>query len=410
MPLTTRRRILSSVLATLVAAACGDGGTPPPPPPPIPTIGLGPAAVTFADTAGTPSPAAATVTVSNVGSLDLTGLSTGTIVYGGSASGWLSVSMNGSQAPVTLTLTASNAGLAGGTYTATVPVISSVASNSPANLVVTYNVHAQLPPEILLAGGDIADCNDDVDEATAGILDSVPGTIATLGDNAYPDGSPQDFAVCFGNSWGRHKARIKPALGNHEYETDLNAAPYFAYFGSVAGTPGKGYYSYDLGAWHIIVLNSNIDARDGSPQMQWLQQDLAAASNQCTLAYFHHPRFTSSGRQATTGLMAPAVRLLYEARAEVVLAAHDHLYERFAPLNPAGNPDAARGIRHFTVGLAGSDASTAYQFGTILATSESRQNTAAGVLMLTLWSDRYSWQYLTVAGTTFSDTGTTSCH
>lgn len=400
------RRIFAAGIALIVAAACGGDG-PTPPPPPAPAIALGPSSVTVQDTTFTSSPAPISIAVTNSGTGDLTGLAVGAITYGAGASGWLSASLSGAGAPATLTLTLANAGLAAGTYTATVPVTAPNAVNAPQAVTVTYVV-AEQPPAFLLAGGDIASCRHDIDEMTAQLLDTLPGTVAALGDNVYDNGTAQEYADCYHPTWGRHKARTMPAAGNHDYNT-AGAAGYYGYFGAAAGDPSKGYYSYDLGAWHIIVLNSNIAAQQGSLQYTWLQQDLAAAPNRCTLAYWHHPRFTSGTRQTTTARMADAVKVLYDAGVEVALVGHDHLYERFAPQNDQGVADP-RGIRHFTVGMAGSDASSAYQFGTILATSEVRQNTAAGILKLTLRPDRYDWQYVPVAGATFNDTGSTTCH
>lgn len=398
-------RVRLGILTVLLAACGGDGGTPPPPP--APAIGLSASSITVNDTAGTSSPAAVTVNITNAGDASLTGIGVSGITYGAGASGWLNASLSGADAPASLSLAPLNTGLAGGTYTATVPVTAGSAVNSPQNIVVTYVVAAA--PAILIAGGDIAMCDKDVDEQTAALLDALPGTIATLGDNAYPNGTAAEFANCYDPSWGRHKARTRPSAGNHEYNTP-GATGYYGYFGAAAGDPAKGYYSYDLGSWHIIVLNSNILAGEGSSQLTWLRQDLAAASNKCTLAYWHHPRFTSGLRQSTTGYSADLFKALYDANADLVLTAHDHFYERLMPQDAAGNADAARGIRQFIVGMAGSDANSAYQFGTILATSEVRQNIAAGVLKLTLWPDRYDWQYVPVAGANFTDTGSTTCH
>src|SRR5829696_1786173 len=154
--------------------------------------------------------------------------------------------------------------------------------------------------EVIVAAGDIADCTGEGDEATAKLVGDIDGaTVLTLGDNAYPDGAAQDFEECYEPSWGQFKERTRPTLGNHEYETE-GAAAYFDYFGEAAGDPDEGYYSYDLGAWHIVALNSNcgeaeIRCGPGSAQTEWLKEDLAANSDegQCTLAYMHHPRFSS---------------------------------------------------------------------------------------------------------------------
>lgn len=270
------------------------------------------------------------------------------------------------------------------------------------------------PPQVVLASGDISSCTQDWDEATAKIIDTIPGTVAVLGDQVYDVGSPDEYANCYGPTWGRFRSRTRPAPGNHDYAT-VNAAGYYGYFGLAAGDPAKGYYSYDLGKfWHVVVLNSAW--REGGPafgqgsaQLDWLRADLAASSRQCTLAYWHHPRW-SSGNHAPDTSAAPVWRVLYAAGADLVLNGHEHFYERFAPMNPDGAADNAYGIRQITTGMAGTGASSGYPFGTPLAASEMRQNIAAGIIKLTLDSAGYSWQYLHVVGASFSDAGSGSCH
>ena len=264
---------------------------------------------------------------------------------------------------------------------------------------------------VLLAAGDIAECTSSGDEATANLLDGLQGTIVTLGDNVYPVGSTTDFANCYNGSWGRHKDRTRPSPGNHEYLT-AGASGYFAYFGSIAGDPAKGYYSYNLGPWHIVVLNSNsscttISCSATSQQVQWLRADLAANPNACTLAYWHHPRFNSGAQHGNNTAVAPFWVALYELGADVVLNGHEHVYERFAPQNPDGGADAVRGIRQFTVGTGGADH---YSFGTIKPNSEARSGNAAGVLRLILKENGYDWQFISAAGSTFSDSGSGTCH
>ena len=407
--MSTTHRLVSGLTALIIAAACaGDPPTPPPPPDPEPAIGLSTASVTVSDTTFTTAPSPITITITNAGTGTLEQLALGPVSYGAGATGWLTASISGTTAPATITLSFANDSLAEGTWTASIPVIATGAVNTPQTITISYDVTMH-PPEFLLAGGDIASCSHDIDEATAKLLDVLPGTVAPLGDNVYTNGTAEEYANCYAPTWGRHKARTMPAPGNHDYNTP-GAAGYYGYFGAAAGDPAKGYYSYDLGQWHIVVLNSNIDAKQGSAQLAWLRQDLAAAPNRCTLAYWHHPRFTSGTRQGDTGRMVDVVQELYDRGVEVALVGHDHLYERFTPQTPQGVADGPRGTRHFTVGMAGSDARTAYQFGTILATSEVRQNTAAGILKLALWPDRYEWEYVPVAGATFTDTGSTSCH
>ncbi len=261
----------------------------------------------------------------------------------------------------------------------------------------------------LVAAGDIATCEDDADEATALLLDQITGTVATLGDHVYDDGTPREFADCYDPTWGRHKARTRPAPGNHDYET-RGARGYFGYFGEAAGHPRRGYYSYDLGAWHVVALNSNCDATDdcaaGSDQERWLRADLAAHPAACTLAYWHHPRF-SSGEHGNAEAMEPIWLALYEAEADVVLSGHDHLYERFAPQNPRGEADPDRGIAEFVVGTGGKDL---YGFERAQPNSEVRNNDTFGVLKLTLHPSGYDWEFVPVAGGTFHDAGSRRCH
>ena len=262
---------------------------------------------------------------------------------------------------------------------------------------------------VLAGAGDIARCSSSGAEATAKLLDSIPGTVFTTGDNAYESGTATEFQKCYDPTWGRHKARTKPSVGNHEYNTP-GASGYFGYFGAATGDPTKGYYSYDLGEWHIVALNSMCEKVGGcgatSPMVSWLKQDLAANPNACTLAYFHHPLF-SSGEHGNQTKMRPTWDALYAANAEVVLNGHDHSYERFAPQRPDGTLDSARGIREFVVGTGGG---SHYAFGTIKANSQVRNSNTYGVLKLTLHPTSYEWKFVPVAGKTFTDSGTTSCH
>src|SRR5436190_900506 len=258
---------------------------------------------------------------------------------------------------------------------------------------------------VLVGAGDIASCSSTADEATANLLDGIPGTVFTAGDNAYENGAAADYANCYNPSWGRHKARTHPAPGNHEYST-AGAAGYFGYFGAAAGDPDKGYYSYTLGAWHIIVLNSNLATNAGSPQETWLRADLAPRPVKCTLAIWHHPRF-SSGPHGSSTAVQPLWDDLYAANADVVIVGHDHLYERFAPQTPTGQADAARGIREFVAGTGGAGL---YVFATPAPNSQVKNNTTHGVLKLTLYGDRYDWKFVPVAGSSFTDSGTGRCH
>jgi hypothetical protein len=275
--------------------------------------------------------------------------------------------------------------------------------NLVANVPIVVTARASVA--VLVGAGDIATCTLQGDEKTAALLDGISGDVFTAGDNAYPNGSPAEFASCYGNSWGRHKGRTHPALGNHEYNT-LGASGYFEYFGAKAGDPTKGYYSYELGPWHIVVLNSNIGMNAGSAQEQWLRSDLAMHPTRCVLAVWHHPRF-SSGEHGNNAGTQPVWQALYDAGADVVVTGHDHLYERFAPQNGAGELDRSRGIRQFIVGTGGAEM---YSFIKIQPNSEVRNNETFGVLKLTLYTDRYEWRFMPVAGSSFTDNGSASCH
>jgi acid phosphatase type 7 len=277
----------------------------------------------------------------------------------------------------------------------------------------TIIVQSAPPPgtQVLVGAGDIADCSLSGDEATAKLLDGISGTVFTLGDDAYPNGSATDFANCYAPTWGRHKARTMPAPGNHEYQT-AGAAGYFGYFGSAAGDPTTGYYSYNLGDWHIVVLNSNSDCTTiscsaNSTQVQWLVADLAANPKTCTLAYWHHPRFNSGSGHGNDLNVAPFWNALYNAGADVILNGHEHVYERFAPQTPNAVASAI-GIRQFTVGTGGA---SEYAFKPAPEpNSEARNDKTQGVLKLTLRATSYDWQFIPVAGATFTDSGSTSCH
>jgi len=282
--------------------------------------------------------------------------------------------------------------------------------NSP-RLVVTTGVPAT-GDNTILAAGDIASCGSDRDEATARLLDQQPGTVAAIGDTVYESGTAAEFANCYAPTWGRHKARTRPAVGNHEYLTP-GAAPYWAYFGAAAGPAGRGYYSYSLpGApdWHIVVLNSNCSqvggCQFGSAQEQWLRADLAAHPTRCTLAYWHHPTFSSGGRESTAVL--PLMEDLYAAGAEIVLNGHNHQYERFAPQTPTRMASATRGIREFVVGTGGR--SLQQSFPTIAPNSQVRNGSTYGVLRLILHSDGYLWRFLPINGQAFTDSGEDTCH
>ncbi len=261
------------------------------------------------------------------------------------------------------------------------------------------------------AAGDIADCRTaepplSAAAQTAALVSTDDKAVLTIGDNTYPVGAPAEFTDCFEPTWGRFKNRIRPSPGNHDYLTD-RADGYFDYFGAAAGPERRGYYSFDLGAWHVISLNSNVDARVGSAQHTWLLADLAASSNVlCTLAYWHHPVF-SSGPHGNVARMADVFAALHGAGVDVVLGGHDHTYERFAPQNAAGEADPARGIRTFVAGTGGAPL---YTFGPPRPNSEVRDAWTHGVLRLTLLEQGYRWEFAPVGGGPARDSGTDTCH
>ena len=234
-----------------------------------------------------------------------------------------------------------------------------------------------------------------------------PAAIAVLGDAQYDRGTGAEFAASFARTWGRLRARLRPAVGNHEYLT-AGASAYFRYFGAAAASP-NGYYSYDLGAWHVVVLNSNcafVSCTAGSAQESWLRADLAAHPARCTLAYWHHPRF-NSGFHGNDLAVAPLWNALYSAGADLVLTGHDHDYERFAPQNSAGRRDPLHGMREFVVGTGGKDLGP---LRAVRPTSERRDNRTFGVLALTLRPAGYSWRFVPETGGRFRDAGGGSCH
>lgn len=264
------------------------------------------------------------------------------------------------------------------------------------------------PTATLVAAGDIATCTNDNDTKTAALVAARPNAaVALLGDNVYENGTAKEFANCFGPTWGAFNDRAHPAPGNHEYNTK-GAAPYYAYFGAAAGPSGQGWYSYDLGAWHVIALNSNCEKIGGcgadSAQAQWLRADLAAHPARCTLAYFHHPRF-SSGPHGSTSSMDPLWRILADARADVVLSGHDHDYERFAPKDGEGRGNAD-GVRQFVVGTGGREL---YPILLTRSGSEAHNSDTYGVLELTLKPAGYDWRFVPVAGASYTDAGSSTC-
>ncbi|MBC5827236.1 MAG: metallophosphoesterase [Candidatus Eremiobacteraeota bacterium] len=284
---------------------------------------------------------------------------------------------------------------------------------------------AQMPATdpVVAAAGDIA-CDQtpnapppDADEGSGGCKQTSTGqllssrkfdAILTLGDEQYDSGTLPQFMSSYDKTWGRYKDITYPIPGNHEYETP-GASGYYSYYGARAGDPKKGYYSFGLGAWHVIAINANCadigGCNKGSAEERWLRADLSAHPASCTLAYWHQPRF-SSGHHHSDPTYDAFWQDLYAVHADLVLNGHDHLYERFAPQTPSGSP-ASNGIREI---IAGTGGRSHYQFTKIEPNSEVRNNTTFGILELTLHPHSYDWRFVPVGAGSFSDTGSQRCH
>jgi PKD repeat protein len=265
---------------------------------------------------------------------------------------------------------------------------------------------------VLLLAGDIGDCARQGDNLTADVLDGLPGIVMPLGDNAYLNGSADNYADCYGPSWGRHKDRTRPVAGNHDYITP-GASGYFGYFGAPAGDPAKGYYAFSIGSWRVLVLNTGTEQASfiaaGSAQETWLRSELTAATQSCVLAVFHHPRFTMiRNRNPIRPEVGAFWDALYEHGADLVVNGHDHAYMRFAPQRPDGTADGAFGLRQITVGTGGGEG--LYTFGEPAPNIEARNNETFGVLKLTLKAGGYDWRFMPAAGGSFSDSGSGNCH
>lgn len=269
-------------------------------------------------------------------------------------------------------------------------------------------LYAQTGDTTIAAAGDIATASTGGKHAlTAAVVGSInPNAVLVLGDNQYPDGLLADYNNFFNGTWGKYKSKMHPVPGNHEYHV-LNAQGYFDYFNGVgvntgmAGERGKGYYSYNLGSWHLIALNSEAMS---STQNAWLENDLNNTTAACVLAYWHSPRW-SSGTHGSNAKTAPFVDALYRHKADVILTGHDHTYERFGPQNPQGAEDTTSGIREFVAGMGGAGL---YAFTTIAANSQFRNNTQWGVLKMSLRTGNYDWTFYGT-GNQVLDSGSSNC-
>lgn len=268
----------------------------------------------------------------------------------------------------------------------------------------------------LVGAGDIAGCGAALAgaEATAKLIEKIPGEVFASGDLAYEHGNAAEFNDCYGKTWGRFKDRTHPTPGNHEYVTP-EARDYFRYWGDQAGPVGKGYYSFDLGVWHIIALNSNCDAPGlggcgaGSPEETWLKKDLSEHAGSCIIAYGHHALFSSGifRKHAAHPELKQIVHDLYAAHADLLLVGHEHSYERFAPQDPDGKIDPEHGIREIVVGTGGRSHDP---LGFAMDNSEVRNMDTFGVIKVTLMPHAYNWEFIPVEGQTFTDSGSGVCH
>ncbi len=257
-------------------------------------------------------------------------------------------------------------------------------------------------PIVLATGDSRTGCNSGA-AATANLLSRYPSsTLLLFNGDATDTGASSEFTTCFDTTFGKYKAQLRPVPGNHEYGTS-GASGYFGYYGAQAHSPG--YYSFNVGTWHVVALNSEIDISGTSSQMTWLKNDLAANRTQCTIAYWHEPRW-SSGNHGNNTFVAAVWQTLYDNNVDLVFNGHDHDYERFAPQNPAGAADSARGIREFVIGTAGAPP---YSFSTIRANSQVRMTGSYGVVQFTLHPTSYEWKWIGATGS-FADAGTTACH
>jgi len=268
------------------------------------------------------------------------------------------------------------------------------------------------PTQVVLVGaGDISNCGNPGAGITASLLDQFPAAaIFTAGDNSNVIGTPNEFKLCFGTTWGRYKDRIHPAVGEHEYYMK-GASGYFDYFGAAAGEPGKGWYSYDLGGWHIVVLNSECSkvggCEAGSAQEKWLKADLTAHHTLCSMAVWHVPFYSAALAQGLPFLQ-DIWKDLYAAGVELVVNAHHNDYERFAPMDPQGKADETRGIREFIVGTGGAP----LEKGEHICSGNCQviNHTTLGVLKLTLRPDGYDWQFVPQPGKILDESGSGVCH
>lgn len=468
-------RVVLGLMVAALAVACGKEDPvipPPPPPPPVPpppppptrTIGVAPATITFTDTLGTANPAPVEVTISSTGQAGVGAVAVGSIQYDDpSTAGWLTHSLSGTAAPAKLTLQPSLTGMTAGTFTAVVPLSADSATNNPQTVTVTFNVAARppqppdppptepppapIPGVVIAATGNIGRCGSngqpgDLNRRSANVVAALnPDYVFVLGDVAYPPSgstgvtSLDDFMRCYDPTWGQFKTKTYAAVGGREQDSLGFSPGSDAYFGAErVGQPGDNWYSFNVGSWHIIVLNVLTGGRtlpnpynDGSPQLTWLRDDLAAnAGSRCTMVMWHDPMWYSSDNESTTdhnlGVRRQPQRgiwkLLYEFNVDVALGGGDHIYERFAPMRyyddfleggPEFRADSVRGIRQITTGLGGDGSLTTPQVKFRHPLSVYRSG-GVGVLKMTLGDGVYTWQFMNGSGSNVQDWGSGSCH
>jgi hypothetical protein len=447
----------------LFLTACTEASAPPPPPPPPPpgnpaiSVSLSRDSVIFSDTLGATGSPSVTVEVTAQDTAPLAGttVSVGAISYGEPTTGWLTYSLDRETTPAVLTLQPSKVGLAAGIYTATVPVESDVAVNSPRSIAVRLNLSPEppMPPDpppsdpppgpipgvAIVAAGNIAKCGSILAVASANLVEAAaPQLVFALGDNAYPPSGNtlttlQDYENCYGPTWGRLKDITYAAVGGWEQDSTGLSAGADAYFGPErVGPPGANYYSFNVGTWHVIVLDilsggnaTPVPYGNGTAQLAWLKDDLAANSGAlCTIAFWHEPMWYSSSNTSTTDLNIGYRRqtqrgiwnALYDANADVVLGGGDHIYERFAPMRyvndypgPEFRADSVRGIRQFSTGLGGDGPLATPQVATRHPLSQYR-SAGNGALKLILGEGQYTWIFLNTQYSNVTDWGTGTCH
>jgi PKD repeat protein len=367
---------------------------PPPPPPPPPTNTAPTASLTVNPATGN---APLNITADASASTDAeNNISSYTFNFGDGTS-------VGPQTGALATHTYSNAG----NYTLTVSVTDSGGLSSQATRSVTVNTPPPTTTYTITAAGDVCDSTSSTGcSSTALLIDQVnPDRVLTLGDNAYNDGTLANFTTYYQPTWGRFMPKTSPTPGNHDYHV-ANGADYFTYFGSRAPGP---YYSYNLGNWHLISLDGEISVSAGSAQETWLKSDLSANAGKCIIAYWHEMRFSSGTVHSGSSSFSPFWQDLYSAKADVVLNAHNHQYERFAQQSPNAVADS-KGIREFVVGTGGASESGYGFTNPPAANSEVRNSGTKGILRLTLKPGSYDWQFMPTAGSTFTDSGSNSCH